>query len=149
MCDGYVIKKGFDMTDNKEFYNKVYEKTADNVKQLEDIRFKLLAIVPSVSAIGIKELYAVNCENHVKVFFAILGIVITFSIFIYEIRNRQILKALNKKRVAMENEMGFSTVDFEKNLQSKGIVTHRASMNLIYITAIASWLLFLFFTLIK
>jgi hypothetical protein len=137
------------MTENKEFYSKVYEKTADNVKQLEDIRFKLLAIVPSVSAIGIKELYSINCENSIKVFFAILGIVITFSIFIFELRNRQIIKALNKRRIAMENEMDVSTSAFVKDLQSKGIVTHRASMNLIYITAIVSWLLFLFFTLIK
>jgi hypothetical protein len=137
------------MIENKEFYSKVYEKIADNVKQLEDIRFKLLAIVPSVSAIGIKELYSINCENSIKVFFAILGIVITFSIFIFELRNRQIIKALNKRRIAMENEMDVSTSAFVKDLQSKGIITHRASMNLIYITAIVSWLLFLFFTLIK
>jgi hypothetical protein len=137
------------MTENKEFYSKVYEKLVDNVKQLEDVRFKLLAIVPSVSAIGIKELYAVNCENHVKVFFAILGIVITFSIFIFELRNRQIIKALNKRKVALEDEMDVPTTVFIKDLQSSGIVTHRFSMNLIYITAIVSWLFFLFFTLIK
>jgi hypothetical protein len=137
------------MIENKEFYSKVYEKLVDNVKQLEDVRFKLLAIVPSVSAIGIKELYAVNCENHVKVFFAILGIVITFSIFIFELRNRQIIKALNKRKVALENEMDVPTTVFMKDLQSSGIVTHRFSMNLIYITAIVSWLFFLFFTLFK
>jgi hypothetical protein len=137
------------MTENKEFHTKVYEKLVDNVKQLEDVRFKLLAIVPSVSAIGIKELYAVNCENHVKVFFAILGIVITFSIFIFELRNRQIIKALNKRKVALEDEMNVSTTVFIQDLQSSGIVTHRFSMNLIYITAIVSWLFFLFFTLIK
>jgi hypothetical protein len=149
LCLFFESEIFFKMTENKEFYSKVYEKTADNVKQLEDIRFKLLAIVPSVSAIGIKELYAVDCESHVKVFFAILGIVITCSIFIFELRNRQIIKALNKKRIAMENEMGLTTALFEKHLQSNGIVTHRAAMNLIYITAIVSWLLFLFFTLIK
>jgi hypothetical protein len=137
------------MTENKEFYSKVYEKLVDNVKQLEDVRFKLLAIVPSVSAIGIKELYAVNCENHVKVFFAILGIVITFSIFIFELRNRQIIKALNKRKVALEDEMNVPTTVFVQDLQSSGIVTHRFSMNLIYITAIVSWLFFLFFTLFK
>jgi hypothetical protein len=137
------------MIENKEFYGKVYEKLVDNVKQLEDVRFKLLAIVPSVSAIGIKELYAVNCENHVKVFFAILGIVITFSIFIFELRNRQIIKALNKRKVALEDEMNVPTKVFIQNLQSSGIVTHRFSMNLIYITAIVSWLFFLFFTLFK
>jgi hypothetical protein len=137
------------MIENKEFYSKVYEKLVDNVKQLEDVRFKLLAIVPSVSAIGIKELYAVNCENHVKVFFAILGIVITFSIFIFELRNRQIIKALNKRKVALEDEMNVPTKVFIQNLQSSGIVTHRFSMNLIYITAIVSWLFFLFFTLLK
>jgi hypothetical protein len=137
------------MIENKEFYSKVYEKLVDNVKQLEDVRFKLLAIVPSVSAIGIKELYAVNCENHVKVFFAILGIVITFSIFIFELRNRQIIKALNKRKVALEDEMNVPTKVFIQNLQSSGIVTHRFSMNLIYITAIVSWLFFLFFTLFK
>jgi hypothetical protein len=137
------------MIENKEFYSKVYEKLVDNVKQLEDVRFKLLAIVPSVSAIGIKELYAVNCENHVKVFFAILGIVITFSIFIFELRNRQIIKALNKRKVALEDEMNVPTKVFIQDLQSGGIVTHRFSMNLIYITAIVSWLFFLFFTLFK
>jgi hypothetical protein len=137
------------MIENKEFYGKVYEKLVDNVKQLEDVRFKLLAIVPSVSAIGIKELYAVNCENHVKVFFAILGIVITFSIFIFELRNRQIIKALNKRKVALEDEMNVPTKVFIQDLQSGGIVTHRFSMNLIYITAIVSWLFFLFFTLFK
>jgi hypothetical protein len=137
------------MIESKEFYGKVYEKLVDNVKQLEDVRFKLLAIVPSVSAIGIKELYAVNCENHVKVFFAILGIVITFSIFIFELRNRQIIKALNKRKVALEDEMNVPTKVFIQDLQSSGIVTHRFSMNLIYITAIVSWLFFLFFTLLK
>jgi hypothetical protein len=137
------------MTENKEFYSKVYEKIADNVKQLEDIRFKLLAIVPSVSAIGIKELYSINCENSIKVFFAVLGIVITFSIFIFEQRNRQIIKALNKRKIAIEELMNVETDTFEKDLQSKGIVTHRFSMNLIYITAIVSWLLFLFFVIVK
>jgi hypothetical protein len=137
------------MTENKEFYSKVYEKIAENVKQLEDIRFKLLAIVPSVSAIGIKELYSINCDNNIKVFFAVLGIVITFSIFIFEQRNRQIIKSLNKRKIAIEELMNVETDTFEKDLQSKGIVTHRFSMNLIYITAIVSWLLFLFFVMVK
>jgi hypothetical protein len=78
-----------------------------------------------------------------------LGIVITFSIFIFELRNRQIIKALNKRKVALENEMDVPTSVFMKDLQSSGIVTHRFSMNLIYITAIVSWLFFLFFTLFK
>ncbi len=136
------------MIENKEFLIKIYEKLTDNVKQLEDVRFKLLAIVPSVSAIGIKELYGVKTEGNVKVFFAILGIVITSAIFIYELRNRQILKALNHRKVTMERQLGDLPESFLKEIDSKGIIKHGVAMNLIYISSIVSWAAFLIITLL-
>lgn len=131
------------MSENKEFLIKIYEKLTDNVKQLEDVRFKLLAIVPSVTAVGIKELYGVKTESNVKVLFAALGIVITSAIFIYELRNRQILKALNNRKNVMESSLGELPENFLKELDSKGFIKHGVAMNLIYISSIVSWAFFL------
>lgn len=135
------------MVEHYEFYIKIYEKLTDNVKQLEDVRFKLLAIVPSVTAIGIKELYAVKTEGGVKVFFALLGIVITSAIFIYELRNRQVLKALNKRKTIMEKTLIAFDDSFLVDIDSKGIIKHGVALNLIYISSIISWAAFLIITL--
>ena len=82
-----------------------YEQTTQLLRTLVDVRFKLLAFVPTiaVAAVGLvgqprpaAELLGVG----------LLGLLATLGIFIYELRNTQLHDALARRAAELERQLG-------------------------------------------
>jgi hypothetical protein len=83
-----------------------YDQTTQLLRTLTDVRFRLLAFVPTISGVTVAffgkprpavELLAVG----------ILGGLATLGIFLYELRNSQILDALVHRASELEARLGF------------------------------------------
>jgi hypothetical protein len=82
-----------------------YEQTLQLVRTLTDVRFKLLAFVPTIAGFGVGlfgkprpavELLAVG----------LIGLVATLGIFIYELRNSQTYAAAVRRAAELERTLG-------------------------------------------
>ncbi len=86
-----------------------YDQTTQLLRALTDVRFRLLAFVPTISGAAVAlfgkprpavELLAVG----------LLGLLATLGIFLYELRNSQILDALVLRASVLERRLGFLSV---------------------------------------
>ena len=86
-----------------------YEQTTQLLRTLVDVRFKLLAFVPTVAAAAVglvgrprpaAELLGVG----------MLGLLATLGIFVYELRNTQLQDALVNRAVELERLLGLRSV---------------------------------------
>jgi hypothetical protein len=121
-----------------------YDRTTQFIRELTDTRIRLLAFVPTISgaAVGLlgeprpaAELLGV----------ALIGLVATLGIFIYELRNAQVYDAMIQRARELERLLAFPTV---QGLQGAGGVlgvrsgrwfAHDRGWALVYSAAIAGW----------
>ena len=129
-----------------------YEQTTQYLRTLIDVRFKLLAFVPTVSGIAVAivgrprpaaELLGVG----------ILGLLATLGIFVYELRNTQISGTLIRRAAELERQLqlpsaqggpgsgGLYTERPGITVQLLGFlpVSHGLGLALVYSAAIAGW----------
>jgi hypothetical protein len=72
-----------------EVLREDYGRTLDVFKMLVDIRFRLLALVPAVSGVAVGLLGKADPQG-AGVAVAVLGLIATAGIIVYEIRNSQL-----------------------------------------------------------
>jgi hypothetical protein len=129
-----------------------YEQTTQYLRTLIDVRFKLLAFVPTVSGIAVAvvgqprpaaELLGVG----------VLGLLATLGIFVYELRNTQISGTLIRRAAELERQLqlpsshsgqgsgGLYTERPGITVQLLGFlpVSHGLGLGLVYSAAIAGW----------
>jgi len=88
---------------------KDYEEVWNSFRMLADIRFKLLALVPTVSAVAFVFITSQGLHTHPD---AILGLsgggfLVTLGIAVYNLRNSQLMSALYCRGCALENKLNF------------------------------------------
>ena len=129
-----------------------YEHTTDLLRTLTDVRFKLLAFVPTIAgaAVGLfghprpaAELLAIG----------LLGLVATLGILLYELRNTQVFDYATARAARLETELGLGS-PFKpgtagglvgeqpaSNLRLFGIakVAQESGLELVYGAALAGW----------
>jgi hypothetical protein len=89
---------------NPETYLAVdYGETMDMIRTLTDVRFKLLALVPTVSALGV----VVSKDRSVgdAIGISLIGLVATIGLAIYDLRNSQLYSAAMHRGKALEKRM--------------------------------------------
>ena len=129
-----------------------YEQTTQLYRTLIDIRFRLLAVVPTISGAAVAflgrprpaaELLAVG----------VIGFVATLGIFIYELRNTEIHDAVVLRAQALERLLAFpSAVDDGKTgglfserpsntvrFVGLAVVVYDRALGLVYGAALAGW----------
>jgi hypothetical protein len=97
----------------KEYRQKAYEQVSLNIRLLADIRFRLLALVPTLGGIGIALLSrnavsaeGVSPEVHAVVFtIGVVGFVATLGIAMYDQRNSQLYNDLVDRAKKLEIEL--------------------------------------------
>ena len=129
-----------------------YDQTTQYLRTLIDVRFRLLAFVPTVSGIAVAiigrprpaaELLGVG----------VLGLLATLGIFVYELRNTQISGTLIRRAAELERRLqlpsalgtqqsgGLYTERPGISVQLLGFlpVSHGLGLALVYSAAIAGW----------
>jgi hypothetical protein len=130
-----------------------YDQTNQLLRALMDVRFKLLAFVPTVSGAAVALLGRPRPAAEL-VGVGVLGLVATLGVFVYELRNSQLLDALVYRAGELERLLGLRSV-----LGSHGAgglfserpphslrlarflppVGHDRGLSLVYAAALAGW----------
>ena len=106
-----------------------YQQTCELIRSLTDVRFKLLALVPTISGAAVAvvgkgaraaELLAVG----------LVGLVATAGILLYEQRNTQLVEAAVLRAHELEGKLG---------LAARPVVQARLGVGLVYSAAIGGW----------
>jgi hypothetical protein len=150
-------------TDDFDRLKLDYEQTVQLIRMLTDVRFKLLALVPTVSALGV--VIAKDRTLGDALGIAIVGTVATVGLLVYELRNSQLYDAAMHRAKALERRMAFkrSNLDpsiprpyedpFGKALWRGGVfherpstlrlagllVKHDRALALVYAAAVTGW----------
>jgi hypothetical protein len=129
-----------------------YEQTTALYRTLVDVRFKLLAIVPTISGAAVAFLGRPRSAAELLAL-GLLGLVATLGIFLYELRNTEIHDAAVQRAQELEQRLGFpSAVQADRpgglfserpartvRLFGLVTVTNDRGLALVYGAAIAGW----------
>jgi hypothetical protein len=129
-----------------------YDQTTQLLRTLTDVRFRLLAFVPTISGATVA-LFGKPRPAAELLAVGLLGLLATLGVFLYELRNSQILDALVLRASVLERRLGLVSVYRSDALAGffgerpprtarfLGLVTavqHRG-VSLVYGAALAGW----------
>lgn len=137
---------------NYELIKFDYEQSAATYRQLVDVRFKLLAIVPPLSAIGVGLLTESEIAKPVQLAIALWGLVVSLGVVIYDQRNSQLYDGAVGRLQHLECRLGLPKFKDDKHPglfgsredQPRGHlflirVKHDYGLALIYAAVIGAW----------
>ncbi len=133
----------------------LYEQICSSWHVLIDIRFKLLGFVPAVSAVLLANLLASEgaakgLSLAIKIGIAVLGLVATLALFIYDRRNSELHDDLISRGRKIEELWGIHTGQFRGRLKSSNwLIRHDRATMLIYGSALIGWALSIFAIVFK
>ena len=121
-----------------------YDQTTKFIHEFTDLRTKMLAFVPTITGTAVGLLGEPRPAAEL-IGIALLGLVATLGIFVYELRNAQLNDAMIQRAKELERLLGQPTV---QGLQGAGGVlaarsgrwfAHARGWALVYSAAIAGW----------
>jgi hypothetical protein len=138
--------------DKRDLLRLDYAQTADLVRTLTDIRFKLLAFVPTIAGATVGLLSsAASAAQLLGV--GLLGLIATTGVLMYELRNTQLYDAAVNRAKVLEERLRFPSVGSEEGIGGPfserpggswklfGSITvwHDRALALVYGAALAGW----------
>jgi hypothetical protein len=132
--------------ENKEVLLSLYGEICNSWRMLTDVRFKLLGLVPTVSAAVLISLLSRSKENEglstrSRIAISIFGLLITIGIGMYDQRNTKLYIDLVRRGHRIEEELGIDTGQFRGRINPIPIwENHRHATTLIYAVAVGGWL---------
>jgi hypothetical protein len=129
-----------------------YEQTTQHLRTLIDVRFRLLAFVPTVTGVAVAVIGRPRPAAEL-LGVGILGLLATLGIFVYELRNTQLSGTLIRRAAELERQLqlpsslgtqhygGLYTERPGVNVQLLGFlpVSHGLGLALVYSASIAGW----------
>jgi hypothetical protein len=82
-----------------------YDQTSELIRALMDVRFKLLAVVPTIAAAAVGLLGSARSAADLLAV-GVLGVIATVGILLYDLRNTEILDAMLRHVQALERLLG-------------------------------------------
>ena len=137
-----------DYRGNRDLLLKLYEETAANWRQLTEVRFHLLALVPAVSILLVATVLSEEgpgkgLSGLGKVAIAVFGFLITLGLLIYDLRNSQFYDDLISRGRKIEGELGVHTAIFAGRLKPKPSypwINHSVATGVIYGSSLVAWI---------
>jgi hypothetical protein len=129
-----------------------YAQTTDLMRQITDVRFKLLALVPTLSGAAVAVLGRPSSVAELLAV-GLLGLLATLGVLLYELRNTQLYDYALHRAQALEHQLGSISID--ESALAGGLFSDRpartlrlfsvlpvdrdAGLILVYSSAIAGW----------
>ena len=135
-----------------ELLKEVYKEASSNYKNLTDIRFKLLGLVPAVSVLAWIQLYKdIQTDSIIGLILglvlSLIAIRITYGIRTYDKRNDELYNDLISRGRRAEYELGINTGIFKGRLEASNTdmfnkkINHGRALDLIYSSVFIGWIL--------
>ena len=138
--------------DKRELLGLDYAQTAELVRTLTDVRFKLLAFVPTIAGATVG-LLSTGASAAQLVGVGLLGLVATTGVLMYELRNGQLYAAAVHRAKVLEERLQLASVRSEEGtggpfterparpvrLLGSVSVRHDRGLALVYAAALAGW----------
>jgi len=128
-----------------------YDHTLDQLRMLTDVRFKLLALVPTLNGVAIGLLGRPKSAAEL-LGVGLLGLFATLGILFYELRNTQLSDYATQRAKAVERELGLASAFGaagpgglfserpDRSVHVLGIeLGHDRGLSLVYGAALAGW----------
>lgn len=129
-----------------------YQQTTSLLSELGDVRFKLLALVPTLSGAAVAVLSRPSSTAELLAV-GLIGLLATVGVLLYELRNTQLYDYGLKRAQLLERELGLFSTDSGaaagglfsdrpgRTLRLFGLlpVDRDAGLSLVYSAAIAGW----------
>ncbi|TML88462.1 MAG: hypothetical protein E6G08_07860 [Actinobacteria bacterium] len=127
------------MTDNDRLD---YDKTTELLRTLLDVRFKLLAFVPTISGAAVAFVgHGAKPAQLLSV--GVLGLVATLGVLFYEVRNSQLYEYALRRAAELERRLGLGLFAERPGLSVRpfGIAAagHHRGIALVYGAALGGW----------
>jgi hypothetical protein len=128
----------------KNFPLAVYSEIGAQMRALMDIRFKLLALFPPLSAIALVSVISPDgplkgVPRFVRVIAALAGAVITLGLRIYDVRNSQLYDDLVSRGRSVEAALGVERGPYMRRRSSLWPLQHELALQLIYGAILLAW----------
>lgn len=139
--------------------NMLYGEIGSNWRLLTDVRFKLLGLVPTISAVVLIQLLSKDdplkgLSPISRVAIACFGFLVTLALYIYERRNSELYDDLVSRARKIEEELGIETGQFRGRKRphpfirfrlmrrqfEPTFVQHSVALNIVYWSALLGWL---------
>jgi hypothetical protein len=139
-------------TNVRELARLDYEQTTQLVRALTEVRFKLLAFVPTIAGAAVAFLSDQPTAGALLAV-GLLGLIATLGIFVYELRNSQLYDAAVHRAKVLERRLEIRSVRDEMlaagvfgerpgrsmRLFGRAAVCHDRGLGLVYAAALAGW----------
>jgi len=124
----------------------VYSEVAAAWRQLTEVRFKLLALLPVLTGVGLFVLLSPSSDvaaapRGVRAGAAAFGLAVTAALAIYERRNSELYDDLISRGKHLEHHLGATSGVFLGRLGGRWPVRHDSALYLIYGATLLAWLL--------
>ncbi len=140
-----ILREGFDVGANRDLMLKMYDQACQTWRELIGVRFKLLALVPSVSLLLLATILSTEGPGKglsvgLKILISVFGLLVTLGLLIYDLRNSALHDDLISRARKIEDELGVDTGIFRGRLKAGFLIKHDSATGLIYGTSLAGWL---------
>ena len=129
-----------------------YDETTDLLRLLTDVRFRLLAFVPTISGAGVA-LLSRGGSSAERIAVGAIGLLATLGIVVYEIRNTQVYDYAVHRAKVLEERLGIASVFRSdavgglfgerpaRNVHVFGLLLagHDRGLALVYAAAVGGW----------
>lgn len=135
---------------NDDILKSIYSEVNSNYRNLADIRFKLLGLVPAVSILAwvslLKDLNLCNVSHAIfGLLSSILAIRVTYGVRTYDLRNDELYDDLISRGRKIEDELGVDTAIFKGRLEANNVdrihesINHGRGLEFIYSSVFFGW----------
>lgn len=141
-----VFKEGAPAPSRQDVLLVLYGEVCNSWRTLTDVRFKLLGFVPTISVVVLISLLSGDEPTKgltpiTRMAIGLFGLLVTFALFVYELRNSELYDDLVSRGRRIEQELGIDTGQFLGRRDPRNwLIKHDVAINLIYGTAVAGWL---------
>jgi hypothetical protein len=149
-----ALRDGLDPKANRDVLMTLYNQVCQSWRQAVDVRFKLLALVPSVSLVALGVVFggAVALPGVAalpKALLALLGLALVAGLWIYDSRNSELHDDLISRARRIEDELGVHTGAFRgRPAPRHGWIAHGTATGLIYGATLIAWLMAFLYSLV-
>lgn len=144
--DPVVVDQPPPNEDQAKALSILYAEVCSSWRALVDVRFKLLGLVPAVSAVAFIELLArrpagEELEPLAGLVIAVFGFLVTFALFVYDQRNSQLHDELISRGRRIEYELGIAVGQFRGRPGSWAVVKHDTATTVVYVVTLCAWVI--------